>query len=176
MENTLHQLGIEWNKLIAQIINFVIVLWVLNRFAFRPVLKILEQRREKIAESLQNAEKIKQELAAAEEARKEILRKANEQAAMIVAEAQKAAAYQGEKKILEAIEEAKRILKKAEETARLEREKAKEEIRREILNLVIDISSKVIGKTLSAEDQERLKNEVLSKIPQRGEENIFSRN
>ncbi|TFE69531.1 F0F1 ATP synthase subunit B [Methylacidiphilum caldifontis] len=176
MEDTLHQLGIEWNKLIAQIINFVIVLWVLNRFAFRPVLKILEERRQKIAESLQNAEKIKQELAEAEEARKEILRKANEQASLIVAEAQKVASFQGEKKIQEAIEEAKRILQKAEETARLEREKAKEEMRREILKLVVDISSKVVGKTLSSDDQERLKNEVLSRLPQREVSDAYSRN
>ncbi|WP_048810391.1 F0F1 ATP synthase subunit B [Candidatus Methylacidiphilum infernorum] len=176
MEETLHQLGIEWNKLIAQIINFVIVLWVLNRFAFKPVLKILEERRKKIAESLQNAEKIKQELAEAEEARKEILRKANEQASFIVAEAQKVASYQGEKKIQEAVEEAKRVLKKAEESAKLEREKAKEEMRREILNLVIEITSKVVGKTLTLDDQERLKNEVLSKLPQKEGHEAYSRN
>ena len=69
MDQTLHSLGIYWPKLLAQTINFGIVLFVLWRFAYRPVLTMLEQRRQKIAESITNAEKIKAELARTEAAR-----------------------------------------------------------------------------------------------------------
>ena len=68
-------LGIDWNKLIAQMISFGILLYVLWRFAYKPVLDILEKRRDKVEESLKNAEKIKHEVERIEEQR--ITRKRN---------------------------------------------------------------------------------------------------
>ncbi len=59
-------LGIQWPKLIAQFVNFAIVLFVLWRFAYKPVFQLLEARRQKIADGIANAEKIKAELAATE--------------------------------------------------------------------------------------------------------------
>src|ERR1700722_18214085 len=92
MGETLTKLGIYWPKLIAQTINFGIVLFVLWKFAYRPVLAMLQQRRDKIAESMANAEKIKTELAQTEVAREEILSKANTQANKLIEEARAAAA------------------------------------------------------------------------------------
>ena len=86
MSNTLQVLGITWPKLIAQFINFSIVLFVLWRFAYRPVFAMLETRRLKIAEGIANAEKIKAQLAQAEADRREILVKAGDQANQIIAE------------------------------------------------------------------------------------------
>src|SRR3954452_2581292 len=72
--------GVDWPHLGAQIISFVIVCFMLHRFAYKPVLNMLELRRNRIAEGLANAEKIKAELASAEVQKHEILTKANEQA------------------------------------------------------------------------------------------------
>ena len=61
-----HQFGVNWQLLISQIILFVIVAVALKKFAYGPILEMLEQRRTRIAESLANADKIKSELASAQ--------------------------------------------------------------------------------------------------------------
>ena len=72
--------GVTWPKFIAQVILFLLVYWVLNKYAFGPVLKMLNERRRRIEEGQHNAEKIKKQLAEAELRYQEILRKANEEA------------------------------------------------------------------------------------------------
>ncbi|WP_018290651.1 F0F1 ATP synthase subunit B [Verrucomicrobium sp. 3C] len=165
MGDALVQLGIDWPRFIAQLINFAIVLWVLNRFAYRPVLRLLEERRARIAESLQNAERIQKELAAAEEARREILQKANAHASQLIADAEQTARLQGEKLLKEAAEESERILAKARARAEQEQQESRAVVRREAGELVLALTAKVAGKVLSAEDQERLRAETMAQLP-----------
>jgi F-type H+-transporting ATPase subunit b len=171
MGDALVQLGIDWPRFIAQTINFAIVLWVLNRFAFRPVLRLLEERRARIAESLQNAERIQKELAAAEEARREILQKANVQASQLIADAEQTARLQGERLLKEAAEESERILAKARARTEQEQRESRAVVRREVGELVLALTAKVSGKVLSAEDQERLRAETVAQLssPNRGD-------
>src|SRR5260370_42541354 len=75
-----HTFGVDSSMLIAQIISFVIVCALLYKFAYKRVLTILEERRQRIAEGLANAEKIKAELTRAEAHRQEVLTQANAQA------------------------------------------------------------------------------------------------
>src|SRR5215831_6895473 len=84
--------GVDWPHLGAQIVSFVIVCTLLYFFAYKRVLAMLEERRQRIAESLANAEKIKAELARAEAQRLEILSQANGQANKVIEEARAAAA------------------------------------------------------------------------------------
>src|SRR5271169_1517415 len=84
--------GVTWPQLIAQIISFSIVCALLYFFAYKRVLAMLEERRQRIAEGLANAEKIKAELAKAESQRLEILSQANTQATKLIEEARAAAA------------------------------------------------------------------------------------
>src|SRR5438094_10207889 len=76
----------------AQVISFCIVTFLLYRFAYQPILSVLEERRQRIAESLANAEKIKQELANAQAKAQEILNLANVQANKFIEEARQSAA------------------------------------------------------------------------------------
>src|SRR3954452_7630683 len=78
--DTAKQFGVDWPHLISQIISFCIVAFLLQRFAYKPVVDMLEQRRTRIAEVLANAEKIKAELARTEVQRQEVLSQANAQA------------------------------------------------------------------------------------------------
>ena len=75
--------GVTWPKFIAQVILFLVVYWVLNKYAFGPVLKMLTERRRRIEEGQHNAERIKKQLADAELRYQEVLRKANEDATQI---------------------------------------------------------------------------------------------
>jgi F-type H+-transporting ATPase subunit b len=159
-QETADRVGLSWQHLLSQTIAFCIVAYMLKRFAFDPIFKVLDERREKIKESLENADKIKAELAAAESNRRDVLQKANDKATALIAEAQKAAGVQGERKLQEAAHQAEDIVKKAREAAVLERERMLADLKREVGRLVIDTTSKVTGKVLTPADQERLNSET----------------
>ena len=110
-------LGIQWKILLAQTISFSIVLFVLWRFAYKPVFAMLEARRQKIAEGLANAEKIKAELARTEAERKRILAQAGDVANQMIEEARNAAARVREVETQKAIAAAEQIMAKAREAA-----------------------------------------------------------
>lgn len=160
MDQTLQTLGIYWPKLIAQVINFAIVLFVLWKFAYRPVLALLEERRQKIAESMVNADKIKAELAKTEAARQEILMKADTQANKLIEEARAAAARVQETETQKAIAAAEQIIAKAREAAEADRARMVAELRKEIGSLVVKTTAQVTGKILTMDDQKRLVDET----------------
>ena len=81
--------GVDWPHLTAQIISFCIVCLLLHRFAYKPILKMLEERQRQIAQGLADAEKIKAELAQTETQRHEIMILANAQATKLIEEAQR---------------------------------------------------------------------------------------
>src|SRR4051812_6092083 len=114
-----------WTKenFIAQVISFCIVAFLLHRFAYKPVIGILEERRKRIEEGLANADKIKSELARAEQERTNILNQANTQATKMIEEARAAAARVQEQESQKAISQAEQIIAKAKEAAVLERAK-----------------------------------------------------
>jgi len=160
MGETLQSLGIYWPKLIAQTVNFGIVLFILWKFAYRPVLAMLEQRRQKVAEAMTNAEKAKVELAKAETARQELLAKANQDANKLIEEARAAANRVREQETQKAIAEAEQILVKAREAADMEHARMVAETKRELGRLVVLTTSRVTGKVLTPEDQRRLAEET----------------
>ena len=164
MGDTLQTLGIQWPKLIAQTINFAIVLFVLWKFAYRPVLAMLEQRRNKVAESIANAEKIKQELARTEAARQEILNQTNLLANKLIEEARAAAARVQEQETQKAVAAAEQIIAKAGEAAAQDHARMLAELRREVGRLVVETTAKVTGKILTVEDQRRLAEETTRQL------------
>ncbi len=160
MGETLNTLGIYWPKLIAQTINFAIVLFVLWKWAYRPVLSILEERRQKVAESMTNSDKIKAELVRTEAARQEVLNQANTQANKLIEEARVAAARVQEVETQKAIATAADIVSKAKQAAEAEHARMLTDLKREVGRLVVDTTSKVTGKILTVDDQKRLAEET----------------
>jgi F-type H+-transporting ATPase subunit b len=155
-----------WNPRLffSQVISFIIVALLLRRFAYKPVLAVLEERRTRIAEGLLNAEKIKQQLAEAEQRHAEILAKANDQAQKMIDEARESAGHLADRKEQEAIAAAEQILAKAREASQLEHERTMAELKRELGRLVVDTTAKVTGKVLSSEDQKRLQEEATRQL------------
>jgi len=160
MGDTLQSLGIYWPKLVAQMVNFGIVLFILWKFAYRPVLKVLEERRQKVSEAMVNAEKAREELARTEAQRQQVLAETNAQANKLIEEAREAAAKLREQETQKAIREAEQIVTKAREAAALERARMLADVKRELGRLVVATTSKVTGKVLTPEDQRRLNEET----------------
>ncbi len=148
--------GFNIQIFLSQIISFVVVCVVLQKFAYKPILAILEERRQRIAEGLLNAEKIKSQLAESEIRYQQILSQANTEAQRVIDEALAIAGSAGEKERQKAISEAEQIIAKAREATALEHNQMLGQLKRELGRLVIDTTSKVTGKVLTAEDQQRL--------------------
>ena len=149
---------------LSQVISFVIVALVLRQFAYKPILAVLEERRQRIAEGLLNAEKIKQQLAEAEQRHAEILAKANAQAQKMIDEARESSAHIAERKQQEAVVAAEQIMAKAREASAIEHERTMTELKRELGRLVVNTTAKVTGKVLNTEDQKRLQEEAARQI------------
>jgi len=156
--------GFNWILLLSQAFSFLVVALLLRAFAYGPIIKILEARRVKIAESLANAEKIKQQLADAEARHAEILARANGEAQKLIEEARASASALAEKRQQEAIAEAEAIATKTREALALEREREFASLRREISRLVVETTGKVTGKVLTEDDQRRLSEEAARQI------------
>lgn len=156
--------GFNFNLFISQVISFAVVALLLHRFAYKPILTVLEERRVRIEEGLANADKIKQQLADAELKYQEVLSKANADGQKLIEEARESSAKISEKRQAEAIAQAEQIITKANQAAKLEYEQLMGELKKEIGRLVIDTTSKVSGKVLTPEDQKRLKDETARQI------------
>lgn len=148
--------GVDWPHLIAQIISFSIVCIILQRFAYKPVLNMLAQRRKQVAQSLADSETIKAELARTELERQRILAKVNAQASQLIEEAQAAAARVEQVETQKAIREAEQIVVKAQEAARQDGARMLAELKREVGRLVVQTTATVAGKVLTDDDQRRL--------------------
>ena len=166
VERIVTTFGVNWPHLIAQVVSFGIVCLILSRFAYRPILKMLEVRRQQIAQGLANAEQIKAELARTETQRQEVMAQASAQASKFIDEARIAAARVREQEIQKAIAAAQQIVSKAREAAAQERERMLAELKREVGRLVVQTAASVTGKVLNAEDQRRLSEETAKQIAQ----------
>src|ERR1035437_5679394 len=149
MGDLLQTLGIQWTKLIPQLFNFGIVLLVLWKFAYKPVFTMLDTRQKKIADSVANAEKIQAELAKTEAERQRILNQARAAAARV-----------REVETQKAIAAAEQIIAKAREVAAQDHARMLAELKREVGRLVVQTTTTVTGKILTADDQRRLAEET----------------
>jgi len=157
---TAETFGLDWPHFIAQVISFSLVAFLLIKFAYKPILTVLAERRQRIADGLANADKIKQELARTEAMQREVLDKANVQANKLIEEARAAAARVQEQETQKAIVQAEQIVTKAREAAALERQRMLIDLKREVVTLVVQTTSAVAGKVLTADDQQRLAEET----------------
>ena len=149
LRETAETFGWNWKLFLSQVISFCIVAFLLQRFAYKPILAVLEERRRKIEEGQLNAEKIKKELAEAEKRYQEIVAKANADAQKMIDEARESAAHLSERKQQEAITAAEQIIAKAREAAAIEHDRTMESLKRELGRLVVDTTAKVTGKVLT---------------------------
>ena len=147
--------GISWPFLLAQILNFSIVAFILWRFAFKPVLATLDERQRKIAAGLQYADEMKAKLEAVQQESIASAKRAQVEASRIIEEARKSAKEFLDKQIQESAAKAGDILAKAQQVIELEKKKMLVEARTEIAHLVVDITQRVLAKELSDADRGR---------------------
>jgi F-type H+-transporting ATPase subunit b len=163
-QETAQRFGLNAPHFFAQVVSFLIVAGLLFKFAYKPILTVLEERRNRISEGLANAEKIKAELANTQVKVQEILTQTNAQANKLIEEARGAAAKVREVETQKAIAAAEQIIAKAREAAAADHAKMLVELKREVGRLVVQTTATVTGKILTPEDQKRLAEETSKQL------------
>ena len=164
IEQIARTFGVDWPHLLAQVISFGIVCALLYRLAYAPILKILEARRQQIADGLANADKIKAELARIEADRHAILARAGEEGKHLIEEARAAAARVQAEETRKAIASAEQVLVRAREATDRDRARMLAELRREVGRLVVQTTATVTGKMLTPDDHRRLAEETARQL------------
>ncbi|HOW60680.1 MAG TPA: F0F1 ATP synthase subunit B [Candidatus Moranbacteria bacterium] len=152
----LNNLGINAKLLIAQIVNFLILLFVLYKFAYGPVLKLLDERTKKIERGLKDAEDAQKKLSEISGKEKEILIKAKKQAQEIVAKAEEIAIKNKEEIIASAKEQSEKIIADSNRKIESERTLMFQEIKKQAAELVVAATEKIIDEKMNYEKDKNL--------------------
>lgn len=156
LQDTLEQFG--WNPLafFSQVISFSLVAFLLNKFAYKPVLAMLEERKKRIEDGLANARQVEAKLAEATKAAEDIRGKANADAVKMIADAQAAAKVVTEREGQRAVAQAADIIQKAREAGEAEAKRLMAELKKDISRLIVDSTAKVTGKVLTDADRKTI--------------------
>jgi F-type H+-transporting ATPase subunit b len=164
VETIAETFGVDWPHLIAQIISFSIVCALLYWLAYKPVLRMLDARRQQIAQGLANTEKINAALAGIEAQRQGIMSEAQAQSTRLIAEARDVAKRLREQETQRAVSAAEQIVVKAKDAAVQEHARMLIELRHEVGRLVVQTTAAVVGKVLTPDDQRRLTEETAKQL------------
>jgi F-type H+-transporting ATPase subunit b len=146
--NTFH---IDIKLIIAQLVNFAIVLFVLKRYAYGPVLKMMEERSDKIEKGIADAENAGKKLTEITEKEKEVLVEARKQAQEIIAKAEATAIKSKEEIIVEAKSQSEKILADSAKKIEQEKNQMMQEVKGQIAELVIAATGKVIDEKIDSQ-------------------------
>lgn len=152
----LAKLGIDWQLLIAQLINFGILLAGLTFLVYRPVLRVIDERRERVRKSMEDAKRIENQKKELDEFRVEQMRKIDQEVGLFL-ETAKTQAEAAKKEILASAEkEAVHLLAKAKQQISEERARMMHEVQDTLLSAIISMTEKILEREFSDADQKRL--------------------
>jgi len=156
MDELIKTFHIEVNLLIAQMVNFAIVFFVLYRFAYKPILRTLNSRTNKIEKGLQDADAAGKKLEEIVEKEKEMLATAKKEAQEIIKTAEDKAKANSVSIVLEARNQSEKLLVSAKSQIEQEKNKMLTEVKGEIANLVVLATGKIIGEKLDKDKDREL--------------------
>lgn len=156
MEELVNTFHIDWKLLIAQIVNFGIVLGVLWWFALKPLMKVMTKRTEDIEKSLTDAKKIEEQLTATEAEKEKILTEAKRQGQILAAAAAQESEKLREEKVKATRDEMEKIVTRTKEELASEKEQMLKEVKQEVAGLVVAASKKVIAKEVDVATHKKL--------------------
>jgi F-type H+-transporting ATPase subunit b len=146
------------------ILTFLVLVTLLAKFAWRPLLQALDSRQELIRKSLDDAQQAKQELERLQHESAQIIRQARIDGEAVVAQSRSDAAKLREEMRQKAKAEADGIVRNAERQIQLETQRALQQIRHEAVDLSVMIASKILRRNLTKEDNEKLIEEALKQV------------
>lgn len=157
MSELLHQFGVNWKLLFAQAINFFILLIVLKKFAYGPILQILKERKKKIEEGLLAAEESQKKLGEAEKEKEGILSEARKESLGIIQKSETTAKEKESQILTEATKKADGIFQEEKAKIHEEKLKMKEDVYNESAGFLKDALAKIVEKSPESLDDNLIK-------------------
>jgi len=154
------------NELIWSIINFLVFLLLLWRFLYKPVLKLIDARRDEIEQNLSRAEEARRQVESQQAEYERKLAQAREEAQSLISRAQATADKTKEEILSQAGRQAEEMIERAKKAIGSEKERALNEVRKEIADLAVLAASKVIERSLDVEEHRRLVEDFVNKLPE----------
>ena len=160
MGEALHKLGIDWKMLLSQMVNFAILFLVLYKFLYKPVLKMLTERSDRIEKSIEHAEQIEAKLLATEKEREKVLEKAKKDYEKLLTEANNEGERIKKEILEEATEKGNEIIEKSKQEAKYEKDLMLKDIKSEMAVLVQESLKTVMKKDNKEYDKDFIKEAV----------------
>ena len=157
--------GVNVPALFFQVVNFLLLLYLLNRFLFKRVFALVEERRSKIEKGLEDAESAARDRELARAEREAAVAVARKEAAEMLASANKIATDTRNEILAEARAEAEKVTERAREEITAEKDRAMADLRAHVADLALDAASKLVRSEMNATTQRRLVEEFLAEVP-----------
>jgi len=163
MEELIKTFHIDIKLMLAQVVNFVIVLFVLYKFAYGPILKTLNDRTKKIEKGLKDAETAQKKVEEIVVKEKEVINEAKKEAQKIILEAEARGKKSQDEMVAEAKIKIDRTLEEAKNKIESEKAKMIQDVKAEISNVVVMAAEKILGEKLDNKKDQEMINKVLEK-------------
>ncbi|MBB6638089.1 F0F1 ATP synthase subunit B [Cohnella thailandensis] len=157
-------MSLHWESFVYAIVAFLILYWLLNKFAFGPLFGIMEKRRLLVQEQMDNAEKNRLESEKFLEEQKQSLQQARKEAYDIIEQAKTTGSKQADEIVNAAREESSRLKNEAVREIESEKNKAVAALRSEVTGLSVKIASKIIEKQVDEKAQGELVDKYLQEV------------
>lgn len=161
----LTQLGVDWKLLIAQIVNFAILVGVLGFFVYRPLLDLLDARRARIAKAMSDARRVEEQTRELENFRTEQLKKIDQEVGALLERGKRQGETMREQILAEAKREADGILAKGRRQLEDERAKVMSEVQASLAAMIVRMTEKILSREFSTADQQRILSDLEKNIP-----------
>jgi len=157
-------LGIDPKLILAQVINFLILFFVLKKLVYKPVVGLLEKRRAMVEQSVHNSQKIEERLVALEDERKKILAEASNNAMAVMEQSKKEAAEEHQKAMVAAKKEISALAERYRAQLKDEKDQMFEDLKADVANLIVASCEKILRKEFDKTDQKRLESAIKNEI------------
>lgn len=156
--------GIDPRLFVAQIVNFLIILYILKRFAYKPLMALLRNREETIKEGLKNAEKAQKMLEEAQEKEKKLLQKAQSEAQKLLADAKEEREEMIKKAEMYAKKQTDSMLREAKEQIAEESRMLEKKLSLHVTQLAVEFLQKSLSDMLPEKEQVRIMDEAVKRL------------
>ena len=161
MQELIEKLGIDWKLILAQIVNFTILFFVLRKFVYGPVMDLLDKRKKRAKDAEHFAQNVEKKMAEIDNEAKLKTDEATKKADLIIHKAQERAKEREREIINEASEKSQKIIEEAKWSAGQEKERVFQELKKEMGSLVVSAAQKIIEKDIKSDDLKHLEKEAV---------------
>jgi F-type H+-transporting ATPase subunit b len=161
----LAKLGIDWKLLLAQIVNFTILVGVLSYFVYKPLLNLLDERRERIRKAMEDAKHIENQKKEMEVIKADRLKKIDQEMGTMLENARRDAERMKEEILASAKQQADQMIEKATRQIEDERGRVLSEVQGSLARMILRMTEKIVRREFAPADQSRLLSELEKDLP-----------